>query len=202
MHRAHAVGMRMAQASWRSAAVVFVVSWLIAGPCLSHEHLTIEVGRDGDFITVKGSADLKADVQIAWEVLSNYDDLARFIPDIQSSRVLKRDAGGLLVEQKGEFGVLFFRHAVDVTMEVSEEPPRRIVARAVSGSMKNMETRYDLLPSENGVRLGYYGRFVPDFFIPPLIGLTIVRRTLERRFRAMADEIERRDALARDKPRR
>lgn len=193
--------MSMAQAYWRSAAVVFVASWLIAGPCLSHEHLTIEVGRDGDFITVRGSADLKADVQIAWEVLSNYDDLARFIPDIRSSRVLKRDAGGLLVEQKGEFGVLFFRHAVEVTMEVSEEPPRRIVARAVSGSMKDMETRYDLLPSENGVKLGYYGRFVPDFFIPPLIGLAIVRRTLERRFRAMADEIERRDALARDKPR-
>jgi carbon monoxide dehydrogenase subunit G len=193
--------MRMAQASWRSATVVFTVSWLIAGPCLSQEPLTIEVGRDGDFITVAASVDLKADVQIAWEVLSNYDDLARFIPDIRSSRVIKRDAGGpLVVEQKGEFGVLFFRHAVEVTMEVSEERPRRIVARAISGSMKDMETRYDLLPSEKGVKLGYYGRFVPDFFIPPLIGLAIVRRTLERRFRAMAEEIERRDALARNKP--
>jgi carbon monoxide dehydrogenase subunit G len=192
--------MRMAQASWRSAATVFVVSWLIAGPCLSQEHLTIEVGRDGDFITVAASADLKADLQIAWEVLSNYDDLARFIPDIRSSRVLKRDAGGLVVEQKGEFGVLFFRRAVEVTMEVSEERPRHIVARAISGSLKDMETRYDLLPSERGVKLGYHGHFVPDFFLPPLIGLPLVRRTLERRFRAMTEEIERRAALARGKP--
>jgi hypothetical protein len=144
--------MRMAQASWRPAATVLVVSWLITGPCLSQEHLTIEVGRDGDFITVRGSADLKADVQIAWEVLSNYDDLARFIPDIRSSRVLKRDAGGLVVEQKGEFGVLFFRRAVEVTMQVSEEPPRRIVARAISGNMKTWR-RYDLLLPEKGVKL-------------------------------------------------
>jgi carbon monoxide dehydrogenase subunit G len=194
--------MRMAQASWRSAATILVASWFIAGPCVSQEHLTIEVGRDGDFITVAASADLKADLQVAWEVLSNYDDLARFIPDIRSSRVLKRDAGGLVVEQKGDFGVLFFRHAVEVTMEVSEEPQRRIVARAISGSMKDMETRYDLLPSERGVKLGYYGRFVPDFFLPPLIGLPLVRRSLERRFRAMAEEIERRAALARGEPRR
>jgi carbon monoxide dehydrogenase subunit G len=192
--------MRMAQGFWHFPATVFLGSWFIAGPSLSQEYLTIEVGRDGDFITVAASADLKADVQIAWEVLSNYDDLARFIPDIRSSRVLKRDASGLVVEQKGDFGVLFFRHAVEVTMEVSEEPPRRIVARGISGSMKGMETRYDLLPTENGVRLGYHGRFIPDFFLPPLIGLPLVRRTLERRFRAMAEEIERRDALARDKP--
>jgi hypothetical protein len=41
---------------------------------------------------------------------------------------------------------------------------------------------------------------VPDFFLPPLIGLPIVRRSMERRFRAMVEEIERRDALARIKP--
>jgi hypothetical protein len=63
-----------------------------------------------------------------------------------------------------------------------------------------METRYDLLPSERGVKLGYHGHFVPDFFLPPLIGLPLVRRTLERRFRAMTEEIERRAALARGKP--
>lgn len=192
----------MAQASWCSAATVLVATWLLADPCFSHENLTIEVGRDGDFITVVASAQLKADPHIAWEVLSNYDDLARFIPDMRSSRVLKRDADGLVVEQKGELGFLFFRRAIEVTMAVSEEPQRRIDARAISGNMKNMEARYELLPSEKGLKLAYYGRFVPDFFLPPLIGIPIVRRSLERRFRAMAEEIERRDAFARGGPRR
>jgi carbon monoxide dehydrogenase subunit G len=192
----------MAQASWRSAATVLVATWLLAEPCFSHEHLTIEVGRDGDFVTVVASAQLKADPRIAWEVLSNYDDLARFIPDMRSSRVLKRDAGGLVVEQKGELGFLFFRRPIEVTMAVSEEPQRRIDARAISGNMKDMEARYELLPSEKGLKLAYYGRFVPDFFLPPLIGLPIVRRSLERRFRAMAEEIERRDAFARGESRR
>ena len=194
----------MTQTSRFSAAAVLIASCLLSGQCLSQpvaaEELSIEVGRDGDFITVKASAELKASPRIAWEVLTDYDHLAQFIPDMHSSRVLRREADGVVVEQKGEFGFLFFRQRIEVTMAVSEEPPRRVVARAIAGNMKDMEGRYELQPSETGIKLGYYGRFVPDFFLPPLIGMPMVRRSLERRFRAMVEEIERRDALARDKP--
>ena len=53
--------------------------------------------------------------------------------------------------------------------------------------------------SENlaqGVRLIYQGRFIPEFSVPPLIGMPFVRRVVERRFRAMIAEIVRRDSLA------
>jgi hypothetical protein len=82
-------------------------------------------------------------------------------------------------------------------MVVSEEPPRRIAARAIAGSMNYMEASYELSASGSGFELGYSGRFVPRFFVPPLIGASIVRRSLERRLRAMVNEIERRDAAAR-----
>lgn len=182
----------------RSAAAVLVASCVLPQPLVAEE-LGVEVVRHGDFITVSASADLKANSRIAWEVLTDYDHLAEFIPDIRSSRVVRRDAEGTVVEQRGEFGFLFFRQPIDVTMVVTEEPPRRIVARAIAGNMKDMEGRYELLPSEAGVKLAYFGRFVPDFFLPPLIGMPIVRRSLERRFRAMVEEIERRDATARAK---
>jgi carbon monoxide dehydrogenase subunit G len=185
-------------------AVLIASCALLAAQCLprsaaAHE-IAIEVAREGEFISVRASAELKADPRVAWEVLTDYDNLAEFIPDLRSSRVLRRDAGGVLVEQKGEFGFLFFRQPIEVTMAVSEQPPRRIAARAVAGNMKDMEGSYELQASEAGLRLGYFGRFVPDFFLPPLIGLPIVRRSMERRFRAMVEEIERRDALAQFKP--
>lgn len=201
---AHAVSMFVIQAPRCSAAAVFAASFLLAAQCLSQpaaaEELSIEIVRDGDFIVVKASAGLKASPRIAWEVLTDYDRLAEFIPDIHSSRVLRREADGVVVEQIGEFGFLFFRQRIEVTMAVSEEPPRRVVARAIAGNMKNMEGLYELHPTQPGIRLDYYGRFVPDFFLPPLIGMPMVRRSLERRFRAMVEEIERRDVLARDKP--
>jgi len=196
--------MSVTRTTRRPGSAVLIASCLLAAQCLlrpaAAEEIRVEVVRDGDFITVKASAELKASPRIAWEVLTDYDHLAEFIPDIHSSRVLRREADGVVVEQIGEFGFLFFRQRIEVTMAVSEEPPWRVVARAIAGNMKDMEGRYELQPSETGIKLGYYGRFVPDFFLPPLIGMPIVRRSLERRFRAMVEEIERRDALARDKP--
>jgi carbon monoxide dehydrogenase subunit G len=185
-------------------AVLIASCALLAAPCLpcsaaGHE-IAIEVVREGKFVSVRASAELKVNPRIAWEVLTDYDHLAEFIPDLRSSRVLRRTPDGVLVEQKGEFGFLFFRQSIEVTMAVSEQPPRRIVARAVAGNMKDMEGSYELQATEAGLRLAYTGRFVPGFFVPPLIGMPIVRRSLERRFRAMVEEIERRDALARIKP--
>jgi len=164
--------------------------------------LKIDVARVGDFVSVEASVEVNADPRTAWEVLTDYDHLADFIPDMKSSRVLRRDPGRVVVEQKGEFGFLFFRQAIDVTMAVSEQPPRRIVARSLAGSLKDMEASYELRPSAGGLRLGYAGRFVPDFFLPPLIGMPLVRRSLERRLRSMVDEIERRYAAAPGQPTR
>jgi len=194
--------MSVTQTTRRFGAAVLIAACEVAAAQglpqpAAEQQVRIEIVRDGDFITVKASAQLKANPRIAWEVLTDYGHLAEFIPDIRSSRVLQRNPDGVLVEQKGEFSFLFFRQPIEVTMAVSEQPPRRIVARAVAGNLKDMEGSYELQASEAGVRLTYFGRFVPDFFLPPLIGMPIVRRSLERRFRAMVEEIERRDALAR-----
>lgn len=159
--------------------------------------LAIDVEREGEFVSVKASVEVNAEPRIAWEVLTDYDHLAEFIPDMKSSRVVRRDGSRVVVEQKGEFGFLFFRQAIDVTMIVSEEPPRRIVAHTIAGNLKDMEASYELKPSASGIELGYTGRFVPVFFLPPLIGMPLVRRSLERRLRAMVNEIERRDTLSR-----
>ena len=158
------------------------------------------IERQGEYITVNASVLMQVDARIAWEVLSDYDHLARFIPDMKTSRVVSRDGNRVLVEQKGEFGFFFYRQPVDVTLEVLEQPPHRIDARRIAGNIRELETRYELGTSAAGVRFDYSGRFIPAFSLPPLIGMPIVRRIVERRFRAMVEEIVRRDALARSRP--
>ena len=68
------------------------------------EAIEIRIERQGEFITVNASALMQVDARIAWEVLSDYDNLAQFIPDMKTSRVVSREGNRALVEQKGEFG--------------------------------------------------------------------------------------------------
>ncbi len=183
------------------SALIFT---LAVAPGLSHaaaaEAIETRIERQGEYITVNASALMQVDARIAWEVLSDYDNLAQFIPDVKSSRVVSRDGNRFLVEQKGEFGFFFYRQPVEVMLEVVEEPRRRIDARRISGNIRDLETRYELKASDPGVKLDYVGRFIPEFSVPPFFGMAMVRRIIERRFRAMVEEIVRRDALARGRP--
>jgi carbon monoxide dehydrogenase subunit G len=186
--------------SYRTAMVVVLAlaaAWSALCPALAQD-VSIRTARDGDFITVSAYAVMKVDPRVAWAVLSDYDHLAKFIPDMKSSRVVSRVGNVVRVEQKGDVGFFFYKEAVNMLLEVHEEPQTRITARGIEGNVRGLETRYDLQSSAAGVRLDYAGRFVPDFSIPPLIGMPIVSRLIERRFRAMVNEIQRRDALARD----
>ena len=141
------------------AAFLFALFALASAQSFSNsalaQEIAIRTGRDGEFITVSASAVMRVDPRIAWAVLSDYDHLSKFIPDMQSSRVVSREGNKVRVEQKGDVGFLFYREPVNVTLEVDEEPQRRIVARSVAGNVRGLETRYELHSSGAGVRLDY-----------------------------------------------
>lgn len=147
--------------------------------------------RDGAF-HVEAVAELRADPRVAWQVLTDYDRYADFIPDLDASRVLARSADGVVVEQRGRAGLLFLRIPLSVRYFVQETPYRSVRSRAIGGDFREMEGAYDIVPAPGGLRLAYTGRLVPGFMLPPLLGTVAVRRSVERQFEAMAREIERR----------
>lgn len=164
------------------------------------QEIRFDAQRNGEAITVTAAAEFQADRGVAWGVLSDYDHLAEFIPDMRSSRIVERNGNGLVVEQKGEFSFLFFRQPVEIRMAVTEVPLQRVVSRAVAGNLKEMQGRYELEENGAGLSFRYSGRFVFDFRLPPVIGMALLRRSMERQFRAMVAEILRRDALAQVRP--
>jgi hypothetical protein len=193
----------MTVASRRGAcAVLLALAWaLCTVPTAAGKTPSIETAEQGDEITVTAFADMQVDARTVWSVISDYDHLAEFIPDMRSSRVIQRDGDRLLVEQRGEFGFLFFLQPVQVRLVVVESPQQLIVAHAVAGNLREMEGRYavEKLPSGE-VRLSYSGRLVPEFPVPPLIGRMQVKRVLARQFTALVKEIHRRDALVQGVP--
>ena len=148
--------------------------------------------REGGVISVSASIELPADPALAWVVLTDYDHYADFISGLSESKVVARNVDGVVIEQKGAIGVMLFRQPVQTRMVVTESPPTSVVSRGMDGDFRNLTGRYELQPAGSGVRLAYSGSFVPDFFLPPFIGMAIVRHTLERNFSELAAEIVRR----------
>src|SRR6266571_3683729 len=121
----HPVGMSVTPTRF-GAALFFTLALAPGfGRAAAAETIETRIERQGEYITVSASAVMQVDARIAWEVLSDYDNLAQFIPDMKSSRVVSRSGDRVVVEQKGEIGFFFYRQPVDVTLEVLEQPHRR-----------------------------------------------------------------------------
>jgi hypothetical protein len=154
---------------------------------------------------VAARADIAADPAVAWETLTDYERLPRFVPGLLRVRVLAHKVEGarerLLVEQTGELRFLFFVQRVGVLLDVRHEPPTRVEARALpraapagedEASVTDFEGTYVLAPTAGGVRLDYRARFAPTFELPPIVGTLAVRQTMKRQFDALVAEIGRR----------
>jgi carbon monoxide dehydrogenase subunit G len=189
----------MAATPLRIRAVIGVLACaaaLSAQDALS-QALSLETYRQGDAVTVFAGVELQVDPGIVWAVLSDYDHLSDFVPNMRVSRVVSRNGATAIVEQKGEFGLLFFRQQIELKLEITETPKRTIVARAIGGSFREMSGRYDLEDTGRGVKIAYTGRFVPDFPLPPFLGIIAIRHSAATQLGAMVDEILRRDARSR-----
>jgi ribosome-associated toxin RatA of RatAB toxin-antitoxin module len=159
-----------------------------AGP-----ELSLSAVREGEFVSVSASVDLPVDTDLAWSVLTDYAQYPRFVTSLSESRVSDRSPDGVVVDQKGEFAFLFFSRKIELRMRVVEVPRQSVVARSIGGDFRDLSSRYELQPlGVNGVRLLYLARFIPEFSLPPLIGMAAVEYVMRRDFSQLAGEILRR----------
>jgi len=174
---------------------LFAILFLTGSP--AHAALiTLDTARDGDALLIEASIEAEADLRQIWRVLTDYDRLAEFMPGMRASRLVMREAGKAIVDQTGVMRVLFFDVALDVRLRVDEEPYQRISSRAIGGNLKEFAAVYVLPGTQGRSRLVYRGRLVPDFFVPPLVGVFALRASFEEQFGALAREIMRRQQEA------
>jgi len=174
------------------------LAWLVlcvscAGSAFAMEpSLAVTVAQIGDAFVVEVVAEVPVPLAGVWEVLTDFENMALFIGNIKSSRVVRREENTLWVRQEGvaEYGP--FSLPFKSEREIRLEPKRRIVAKSLSGSMKRMESEARLRQLNDGVQISYHAEAVPDSALARMFGATIVRHEVEEQFREMTSEMMRR----------
>jgi ribosome-associated toxin RatA of RatAB toxin-antitoxin module len=166
---------------------------LVAASAAAAE-VRVEAQREGDGVVVEARAELDVSRRIAWSVLTDYERYPQFVPDLRSSHVLERSSARVVVEQRGVAGLFFYRFPMEVRLAVVEEPYDVVRCQAIAGNFRELTGTYRLESAGAHLRFVYSGKLVPDFPLPPLIGVPAVRASVERQFRGIVQEIERRAA--------
>jgi ribosome-associated toxin RatA of RatAB toxin-antitoxin module len=180
------------------SAALFLAPCL-AAPARAAEQFSIEAEAEDGAVSIRIKALVHAHYPVIWGTLTDYDQLAQFVPGMKSSRTIERRGPVAVVEQKGVAEVLIFSYPIEVTVESTESPPDSIGVRVLKGNLKRLDGGYRLerVPgSETGHMLSWRGVIEPSFSLPSLLTVPLMRSTLQRHFQAMLREIERREALA------
>jgi carbon monoxide dehydrogenase subunit G len=160
--------------------------------------IAVSLANRADTIEIEGNAELNADAETAWRVLTDYQPYVDFIPGLQESRVVARNGAAVPIEEPGDVELWQLHMPLDVTLEITEMAPTGLVSRVVAGDLRALNSRYVLTPVGNRVRLEYTGKPGSGLALFGAIERLAVRENVALRFHALADEIERRSAAGRD----
>lgn len=157
------------------------------------------ISRDGEsYFDVAAVAFVRATQQQAWRVLTDYERLPGFIPDLVLSRVVSRTPKEILLEQQSKSGFLFLSQSVHLLVRVEEHPISTVDVTLVSGDMRRYSGHWELLPvtqgGVDGTRVTFLGTMEPDFYVPSLIARPIILANVKRMVESVVMEIERREA--------
>ena len=141
------------------------------------------------------SARIAAPMPAVRAVVNDVDQLARTNDSIRISRVLSRNADGSWVRQlRLRQCVLVFCFDIDFVELVQEEPNGDLRTRVLPGrgNFRQGDTVWQLTPLTDGTtRMVMESRQEPDFWIPPVIGPLIMKRTFTHEVEETIVNIER-----------
>ena len=154
----------------------------------------IRIARDQDAFKIDASLRVDAHHHIAWQVLTDYNNLARFVPGMQTSQVVSEPGEPLLLKQTGQSGFLLFTLPIEVLVRITETPLEAIRFEAVGGSFKNKQGEWRIERQDDATLLIYRASISPGFWVPPLIGTAVIGQDVRNKLLGVAREMRRRAA--------
>ncbi|GAX34263.1 SRPBCC family protein [Nodularia sp. NIES-3585] len=127
-------------------------------------------------------------VERIWKVLTDYEALSDFIPNLAKSSLLKHPHGGIRLEQIGSQRLLKFNFCARVVLDLEECFPKEINFSMVEGDFKGFSGSWCLEPysqgEDSGTTLCYTIRVWPKLTMP--IAIIEHRLSNDLRFNLLA----------------
>lgn len=184
---------------WRTLLIGCLVL-LLSGRGAQAAGVAAQVEKDGEAYRVEAVILAAVSPSLAWEVLTDFDHMERFVPNVEHSEVIARDGLVLTLRQRGavRFGPVSRRFESQRRIEL--QPPGTLISRQISGSLRQMESSTTIAPAAGGTRIVYRALLEPPVRLPALVGATLVRHEVEEQFDAIVAEMLRRQADAPPEP--
>ena len=152
----------------------------------------MNVTREGDTYVVNAVFFAPVAQSIAWDVLTDFDHLQGWVPNVALSKTTKREENWVFVEQRGvaKFGAASFPYTTERKIELAM--PTTIKTTQLKGSMRRVESTLQLEPEGKGTKINYHLEIVPSVIASTVMSKPFVEHEVTEQFTAIIGEMTRR----------
>lgn len=101
-----------------------------------------------------------------WQVLTDYETLPEFLPNLVTSKRLEHPEGGIRLEQVGKQRLMRVNFKARVVLDLVETFPQEIRFEMVEGDFKEFSGSWELQPLESQTQLCYKVLVFPPRTMP------------------------------------
>ena len=163
-------------------SVLFVVLSILSAPVASANiPITVDVERAADkAYTVDAAFDVNVPASIAWEVLTDYEGIGRFVSSIRQSTIKRRELGRVLLEQHGVGRAWIISLPMHVVLDVREHDQRVLAFHDVCGkSFSVYEGSWEVTEVNGRTRVTYRLKADPTGRQPAMLARSAIRGSVK-----------------------
>jgi ribosome-associated toxin RatA of RatAB toxin-antitoxin module len=146
----------------------------------------IDVAENDGVYRVNASFTVAATAKAVAAVLTDYERIPDFMPDVITSQVLSRTADGLVVEQEATAKFMMFSKRVHLVLEVSEDGNTIRFRDRCGRSFTTYEGKWILTETNGETTVSYRLAAHPAFEVPGFV----LKRLLKRDAALMIDRLK------------
>jgi carbon monoxide dehydrogenase subunit G len=153
---------------------------------------SVHVSRSGQTYVCDAVMLAPVSPAVAWEVLTDFEHMAQWVPNVRESRVVKHDGNSVIIEQRGlaVFGLLSFPYTTRREIEMNK--PLTVRSTQVEGSLRRFASLMALEPEGNFTRLSYHLELVPGVLAGTVVSESFLEHEIAEQFGAIIGEMARR----------
>lgn len=142
--------------------------------------------RDGRLLFA-ARLDVPVSRRCAWDLLTDYNSLARYMPNIRESRLLRRSGDQARVLQVAATPLLPLRFELE--LEFDEEAPARLAFVQRKGNLRDFAGTWELDSLGAGTRITYRAEGRHDFPVPDALFNLVLGQQVESMMQALGREL-------------
>ena len=186
---------------------ILTICFILFSCCLFHAPICSAIDSkeppfDSDIyvLTSKPDDDLIVDVVMTvpaspkevWAVLTDFDNMSKFLENIEESIVIETNGNKLIIFQRGKAWLGPFFSSYESRREINLVPMSEIRSRVIGGNIKKSDGVITLETKGQLKKIIYHAETIPNIIFPFWIAKSAIEKQIRSQFQEIRTEILRR----------